>query len=311
MQPHVCIAYRHLEANTDSFIVNYVLTFTVAQKKKTLKMGDKSKIKTGNLGANIMEEKELSKRLSRLKRQTDYFVSEIEAEQVVLAKRFLSHLRRSTRIAEEQEAIVNTFKSTRWNLAFENQRSEHTMSSKRVNSKKSSFTEVENDGAPEERAEKNPSRVLKRMSQQFEVPYKKMYSFKTSEFGRPATVLDMRCKMWQRISFCADKKERVKSAPPWAETYKAPRQIELAHYRALNYIGMKTNLVNPPSRQPQIDLVALKSYRQRETEVERKVMSQFNESLEPFKIKPGARQIIYDANTLYGELAKMNRKASN
>lgn len=252
-----------------------------------------------------MEEKELSKRLGRLKRQTDYFVSELEAEQVLLAKRFLSHLQRSAKIAQEQEAVVNTFKSTRWNLAFESQRSELTMSSKR-NSKKSD--ELENSAAPGERAEKNPSRVLKRMSQQFEVPYKKMYSFKTSEFGRPATVLDMRCKMWQRISFCADKKERVKSAPPWTENYKAPRQIELAHYRALNYIGMKRNLVNPPSRQPQIDQEALKSYRNRETEVERKVVAQFNESLEPFKIRPGPKQIVYDANTLYGELAKINRK---
>ena len=253
-----------------------------------------------------MEQKELSKRLGRLKRQTDYFVSEIEAEQILLAKKFLSHLQRSAKIAQEQEAVVNTFKATRWNLAFESQRSEHTTGSER-NSKKSD--ELQNSAARGEHdAEKNPSRVLKRMSQQFEVPYKKMYSFKTSEFGRPATVLDMRCKMWQRISFCADKKERVKSAPPWTENYKAPRQIELAHYRALNYIGMKTNLVNPPSRQPQIDQEALKSYRNRETEVERKVVAQFNNSLEPFKIRPGPKQVVYDANTLYGELAKINKK---
>ena len=251
-----------------------------------------------------MEQKELSKRLGRLKRQTDYFVSEIEAEQVLLAKKFLSHLQRSAKIAQEQEAVVNTFKATRWNLVFESQRSEHTTV---ADSKKSD--ELQNSAARGEHdAEKNPSRVLKRMSQQFEVPYKKMYSFKTSEFGRPATVLDMRCKMWQRISFCADKKERVKSAPPWTENYKAPRQIELAHYRALNYIGMKTNLVNPPSRQPQIDQEALKSYRNRETEVERKVVAQFNNSLEPFKIRPGPKQVVYDANTLYGELAKINKK---
>ena len=274
-------------------------------------MGDRSKIKTGNLGANVMEEKELSKQLIRLKRQTDYFVSEIEAEQVVFANKFLSHLRRSKRIAEAQESVVNTFKSTRWNSAFENQRSEHTLSSKRLNSKESTSLEMGSGSVPEERAGKNPSRVLKRMSQQFEVPYKKLYSFKTSEFGRPATVLDMRCKMWQRISYCADKKDRVKSAPPWAENYKAPRQVEQAHYRALDYIGMKRNLVNPPSRQPQIDLTALRSYRDREIEVERKVVSQFNDSLERFKIKPGAKQIIYDASRLYGELAKMNGKASS
>lgn len=252
-----------------------------------------------------MEQKELSKRVGRLKRQTDYLVSEIEAEQVLLAKKFLSHLQRSARIAQEQEAVVNTFKSTRWNLAFESQRSEHTTDSKR-NSKKSD--ELQNSAAHGDRSEKNPARVLKRMSQRFEVPYQKMYSFKTSEFGRPATVLDMRCKMWQRISFCADKEERVKSAPPWSENYKAPKQIERAHYRALNYIGMKTNLVNPPSRQPQIDQEALKSYRNREIEVEKKVIAQFSESLEPFKIRPGPKQIVYDANTLYGELAKINEK---
>ncbi|PFX16009.1 hypothetical protein AWC38_SpisGene19748 [Stylophora pistillata] len=262
-------------------------------------MGDRSKIKTGNLRANVMEEKELSKRLNRLKRQTDYFVSEIEAEQVVFAKKFLSHLNRSRRIAEAQESVVNTFKSTRWNFAFENQRSDQTIRSKRLNSKESTSLEMLSGSVPEERAEKKPSRVLKRISQQFEVPYKKLYSFKTSEFGRPATVLDMRCKMWQRISYCADKKDRVKSAPPWAENYKAPRQIEQAHYRALDYIGMKKNLVSPPSRQPQIDIAALRSYRGREVKVERRVVSQFNDSLEPFKIKPGAKQIIYDANGLY------------
>lgn len=255
-----------------------------------------------------MEEKELSKRLGRLKRQTDYFVSEMEAEQVVLAKKFLGYLERSAKIAEEQEAMVNTFKATRWNLAFESQRSEHTMSTIRRSKPKSDA--LENGLVPAERAEKNPSRVLKRMSQQFEVPYKKMYSFNTSELGRPATVLDMRCKMWQRISFCADKKDRVKSAAPWAENYNAPRQIELAHYRALNYIGMKTNLVKPPSRQPQIDLDALRSYRNRESEVERKAIAQFQESIEPFKIKPGPKQIVYDSNALYGELAKIKRKVS-
>ena len=278
-------------------------------------MGDKSKMKTGNLGANAMEERELSKRLVRVKRQTDYFVAKLEAEQAVVAKRFLSHLRRSTRLAEEKEAIVKTFKSTRWNLAFESQRSENMINSRKRGAKEVTdiydheSDKLKNCESDEEHVDKNPSCVLKRMSQQFEVPYKKMFSLKTSEFERPATVLDMRCKMWQRISYCADKKERARSAcPPWTENYKAPRHIQLAHYRALNYIGMKTNLVNPPSRQPQIDVEALKSYRNRETEVERRVVAQFNESLEPFKIAPGPKQIVYDTNRLYGELAKINSK---
>ena len=275
-------------------------------------MGEKSKIKALNLEANVMEESELSKRLGRVKRQTDYFVAKIEAEQAVLAKRFLSHLRRSKRIAEEKEVTEKTFKSTRWNLAFESQRSEQMIRSRKYGKQVLEHSESKDGEQCTEKhlaIDKNPSRVLKRMSQQFEVPYKKIYSFDTSKSDRPVTVLDMRCKMWQRISFCADKKERAKSAcPPWTESYKAPRHIELAHYRALKHIGMRSNLVNAPSRQPQIDVEALKTYRKRETEVERRVISQFNESLEPFKIRPGPNQIVYDANKLYAELAKTNRK---
>lgn len=265
-------------------------------------------MKTGNLGANVMEERELLKRLGRVKRQTDYLVAEVEAEQNFVAKKFLSHLRRSTRIAETNEAVMKTFKSTRWNLAFESQRSEPT-----INSRESAKQVV--NASPEETKRRDhqvPSLLLKRMSHQFEVPYKKIYSFDTREFERPATVLDMRCKLWQRIIYCADKKDRTKSAcPPWAKNYKPPRHIQLAHYRALQHLGMKSNLVDPPSRQPQIDLEALKNYRNRETEVERRVVAQFiTESLEPLKIKPGPKQIVYDANKLYGEMAKLNSKLS-
>ena len=277
-------------------------------------MGDKSKIKTGNLEANVMEESELAKRLGRIKRQTDYFVSKIESEQTALARRFLSHLKRSTRIAEEKEAMERTFKSMRWNLAFESQNSGHLMTSSRKfgTRRELECQELKQDhGVSSEKLlfDKNPSHVLKRMSQQFEVPYKKIYSFNTSESDRPATVLDMRCKMWQRISFCGDKKERAKSAcPPWTKNYKAPRHIQLAHYRALKHIGMKTNLVSAPSRQPQIDVEALANYRSRENEVEKRVISRFNESLEPYKIRPGPNQIVYDTSKLYGELAKLNYK---
>ena len=278
-------------------------------------MGDKHKMKTGNLGANVMEESELSKRLGRVKRQTDYFVAKVESEQAFVAKRFLSHLRRSTRIAEEKEAIEKTFKSTRWNLAFESQRSEQTLNSRKTrkqgDKKEGRSDETTTSESGDNRDDKTPCLVLKRMSQQFEVPYKKIYSFDTREFERPATVLDMRCKLWQRISYCSDKKERAKSAcPPWTENFKAPRHIQLAHYRALKHLGMKSNLVNPPSRQPQIDIEALKNFRNQETEVERRVVAQFAESLAPFKIKPGPRQIVYDANKLYGELAKINSKLS-
>lgn len=279
-------------------------------------MGDKHKMKTGNLGANVMEESELSKRLGRVKRQTDYFVTKVEAEQAFVAKRFLSHLRRSTRIAEEKEVIVKTLKSTRWNLAFESQRSEQTLNSRKARKQgdkkesRSDETKIMSESG-DNRDDQTPSLVLKRMSQQFEVPYKKLYSFDTREFERPATVLDMRCKLWQRISYCSDKKERAKSAcPPWTKNFKAPRHIQLAHYRALKHLGMKSNLVNPPSRQPQIDIEALKNFRNRETEVERRVVAQFTESLAPFKIKQGPKQIVYDANKLYGELAKINSKLS-
>ena len=279
-------------------------------------MGDKNKIKTGNLRANVMEESELSKRLGRVKRQTDYFVAKVEAEQAFVAKRFLNHLRRSTRIAEENEAMVKTFKSTRWSLAFESQRSaEQTLNSRKATKQKekkeSRSDETKTSKCSDNRDDENPSLLLKRMSQQFEVPYKKIYSFDTREFERPATVLDMRCKLWQRISYCADKKERAKSAcPPWTENFKAPRHIQQAHYRALKHLGMKSNLVKPPSRQPQIDIEALKHFRNQETEIERRVVAQFTESLAPFKIKPGPRQMIYDANKLYGELAKINSKLS-
>ena len=275
---------------------------------KNSKMGDKTKMKTGNLGANTMEEKELSKRLGRLKRQTDYFVTDLEVKQSLLTKRFLSQLCQSTKMAKEHEAMLENFESTRWNLAFQMERSEVTTTSKgsaeiRVNHSSSSTNkngESQNKSTPQ----LCPLQVLKRMSQQFQVPYKKMYSFKTSEFRSPATVLDMRCKMWQRISFCSDKKDRAKSAPPWTGNHRAPSQIEMAHYRALNYVGIDANLVHPPSRQPQIDVDALKSYRDMETKVERKVVSSFAKSVEPFKIKPGPKQVVYDTSSLYALLAK-------
>lgn len=271
-------------------------------------MGDKEKLKIGNLGANVMEETQILRRLGGMKRQTDHFVAKVQAEQNLLVKRFLVHLNRSKQIAEKKDAVMKSFKSTHWERELESRGSELMVDSREFSAKNGRV--FRDFGEKDEH--QNPSLVLKRMQERFEVPYKKMYSLDIREFERPATVLDMRCKLWQRISFCADRKERAKSAcsPTGTEICKAPRHILMAHYRALQYLGMEANLVHPPSRQPQIDIEALKNYRNRETETERRAVLKFTESLKAFKIAPGPGQVIYDANKLYGELTKLNSKLS-
>lgn len=273
-------------------------------------MGDKNKLKTGNLEANVMEESETLKRLGSMKRQTDYFVSKVQAEQTFLAKRFLAHLHRSKQIAEEKDAIMKSFKSARGNRELKSRGLEVSMDSRKFSSanNKGFFRDIEY----EEEGRQNPSLVLRKMQLRFQVPYKKMYSFDMREFERPASVLDMRCKLWQRISFCHDGKERAKSACLASKThmYRAPSHIQFAHYRALQYLGMQESLVHPPSGQPQIDVKALRNYRNSETEIERRAVEKFSESIKGFKITPGPGQVIYDTNKLYGELSKLNSKRS-
>ena len=278
--------------------------------KSSGKMGDKSKLKTGNLGANVMEESETLKRLGSMKRQRDYFVANVQAEQTFLAKRFLSHLHRSKQIAEEKDVLMKSFNSTRGNRELKSRRSEVSMNSRKWSStnNKGYFRDIEQ----EKEEHQNPSLLLRKMQQRFQVPYKKMYSFDIREFERPASVLDMRCKLWQRISYCHDGKDRAKSAclAPKTNMYKAPSHIQFAHYRALQYLGMQANLVHPPSRQPQIDVEALRSYRNSETEIERRAVEKFSDSIKEFKLTPGPGKVIYDTNKLYGELSKLNSKRS-
>lgn len=72
-------------------------------------MGDKEKLKIGNLGANAMEETQILRRLGGMKRQTDHFVAKVQAEQNLLVKRFLVHLNRSKQIAEKKRRRYEKF----------------------------------------------------------------------------------------------------------------------------------------------------------------------------------------------------------
>ena len=281
-------------------------------------MGDKKKLKTGLLGVNVMEEQELCKHVNRLKRRTDTVVTEIEAEQTRLAKKFLRFLSASANLAKQHENTVRSFshrKATVLETSQDNRLARKRAGILRSDSESEGGLKAwQHDDIGLKKSGQTSSYstlALRQKNEKFQVPYKRISSYKTSELARPTTVLDMRCEMWQRVTYCTEKAERTKSAPPRAGKSAAgknaaPARVQIAHKRALKFIGMREAMVFPPSNQPQIDRNEVWKLREGEILAEKQAVQQFANSLKPFKLKPGPTQVVFDANKLYGELARVN-----
>jgi hypothetical protein len=249
-------------------------------------MGDKSKLKTGNLGANAMEENRLNKHLDRLDKQIRDRVVNNERQQKLLAKNFHERLNKSMALAKKQENVTLNFRSNRRYLP-RGKKDIHLINKK----EELKLKEDEN----------SPSLMLRKWNQSFCVPYKKEYSFSCCRSNtRPSTVLEVRSKMWQKVTeFCLTGRERACSAPLWLRDLRAPEQVERAHLHALEIVGIQRSLVQTPSRQPLIDLQSVRKWREKEKRLARCAVEEFVSSLVPYKLRPGPSQQVHDVNSLY------------
>ncbi|XP_031558254.1 uncharacterized protein LOC116294742 [Actinia tenebrosa] len=253
-------------------------------------MGDRSKLKTGNLGVNAMEEKRLNKYLNTLEKQTRDKVINTERQQKVMAKHFHKRLDKSAALARKQENIALSFKMP-------------------VNRCYSSKSKVDKgihliNSQPEEpklsESRNSPSLLLREWNQSFDVPYLKEYSFSWYPDTKPSSVMEMRCKMWQKISeFCLNGRERARSAPPWLRDLRAPAQVQRAHLKTLEVMRIQKSLVQSPSRQPVIDLQSVRTWREKEKKIACCAVKEFVKTIVPYKLRPGPSQQVHDINSFY------------
>lgn len=258
-----------------------------------------------------MEQQELCKHVNRLKRHTDTIVTEIDAEQTKLARKFLRFLDTSASLAKEHENTIKNLshrKQTPSEIKQDNRLARKCAGILRSDSESDGHSHAWlQEGVYDLKGERLSSTfALKQKNDNFRVPYKRMLSYRTNELSKSATLLDMRCKMWQRVLYCADRAERAKSAPPLAGKYVAPARVHIAHTRTLRFLGMNEAMIYPPSYQPQIDREAMWKFRKEEIEAEKRAVQQFTEGLKPFKLKPGPTQVVFDASKFYGELSRIN-----
>lgn len=250
-------------------------------------MGDRGKLKTGKLGANNMEQYELCKHLERLDKQIHFKVINIESQQKIIAKSFHERLHQSVIMAKVQEDIVANFHSNRRNkknLRFYRLRNV-------MNSEHETNKETENI---------TTSLKLRQWNKDFKVPYQKEYSFRPGVNTKPSKVLEVRCKMWEKVTeFCTSGRERARSAPPRLRELRAPEQIEQAHDHALELVGIQKWLVEKPSRQPLIDQDKLSKWREKERSLANGAVKEFVSSLHSYRLRPGPSQRLLDVNSMY------------
>jgi len=247
-------------------------------------MGDKSKLKIGKLGANAMEQRELHKHLERLNKQINVQVIDIESQQKLLAKNFYERLKQSVNIAKSQENIVENFQSNRYKAA---------LSFTKMKTKTNQDDATRHSAPP-------PSFKLKQWNKNYKVPYFKEYSFRPGFHTKPSKVLEVRCKMWEKVAdFCSYGRERARSAPPRITSLRPPKHIEEAHEHALELVGIQKWLVEKPSRQPRIDQDRIQKYKAKEVQLASGAVNEFVGTLNPYRLKPGPNQRILDTNSLY------------
>jgi len=233
----------------------------------------------------MMEERELHKHLERLNKQMQIRLANIEGQQKIIAKSFHERLNRSVVLAGTHEDLAANFKSNRRTIQTTNQ--------SRVNKSKAENDERTTDSS-------SPSLMLRQWNQNFSVPYRKEYSFRPGLHTNPSKVLEVRCKMWQKVAdFCAFGRERARSAPPRLRELRAPEHVERAHSHALELVGIQKWLVQTPSRQPIIDLDTVRKWREKEKTLACGAVEEFVSSLNPYRLKPGPSQRVHDVNSLY------------
>ena len=264
-----------------------------------MSMGDRRKLNTATLELKRMETREFEKYVDRLKKSMETQILNLKCEQTLVVKRFERNLTRSAKIAKNHEETIKNFPSTRRRIERELYQEAW----------KNAFSGASNPkqktGTPD-CSGKSPAVALKEFHSTFQVPYKKEHSIQRRDLSTSATVLDIRCSLWKKVSNCIEQKTRPKSAPPWASTYKPPLRVQNAHTNALKTLGIRRWLVQPLSGQLQIDEIKLQKRRTKENEIESKAISDFIETLAPLKIQPGPTQTIVDANEMYSMAAGPN-----
>ncbi|XP_048582182.1 uncharacterized protein LOC116611711 [Nematostella vectensis] len=308
-------------------------------------MGDREKLKTGGLGANKMEERELKKYMYRIQKQSDDIVSNLEYSQELTAKNFYQRLIKSAEIAKRHENMTLNFKSEKIKLEQNHCyfragkldiQTRQVLLENRAKKANTNLEQAESEGwsynphlvakvterakradeGSESGSERSapcepPATKLKELNKNFRIPYKMEYSFRKGEIIRPSTVISMKCYMWRRVSdFFVAGRERAWSAPPWLASLHPPPHVTRAHERALQVVGIRKSMIEPPSRQPLIDVGGVQNWREKENKLARVAVKEFVATLKPFELKPGPSQVILDSRELYGMSAKHSEPLS-
>lgn len=246
-------------------------------------------------------------------------VTTIEAGQMLYAKRFVDNLKKS-------EALLKKHESTK-TILFTRRRNESrgqtdgrkevprnvanaTQKEKNTRTSQAEFQEQETRKRTRNSVSINRSfsAKLREVNKNMNVPYVKLSSYTRDDLKRPATSLELKRKVWEDMTnrLQQSREAHRPSRTDVAEKYamNVPRSVQEARekLRAFTKLRFPSQLAPSP---PRIDVDRLQSQRREHEGIERDVVRQFCDSLEPLRTVLPESFRLMDVNEVHAKNAEI------
>ena len=250
-------------------------------------------------------------------------VTTIETGQRLQAQRFLNSLKKSEMLLKEHESTKTMLLTRRQTSAQAGQLQVKGEEEKQINTEKkkrpSSWpgkgssepfdTRVRYHKGDEETASRAFSAKLKTINQSVDVPFVKLSSYTRDDLRRPATALELKRKGWEKMSEYFEKNNDFRVASKMFAARCAanvPRRVLLAREKLHAFTNLEF-LSKLPQAPPRVD-VAQAQIRRRDVEkIEKEVVTEFCDSLEPLKTNVPESFGWMDVNEVYSKNEEIKR----
>lgn len=222
-------------------------------------------------------------------------VMSMENGQRLCAKRFLNNLKKSEKLLRELESTKTSLSMRRnqrqtkdevpgsCNDEVANGKNRHKTSPRRK------YSDVDSKQRGQGDDKNNSTRIfsarLKEINKNLEVPFVKLSSYTKDDLKRPETRLELKRKVWEKINKHLEQNHALRPlSAGFVERCAGniPRNVELEREKlcALTKLRLLSQL---PLAPPCIDVEQVQCRRRELEKIERKVVKQFCDSLDPVK----------------------------